>query len=434
MDFVLLDEFQDFSTLELALVRKLVADPDGPNRFFLVGDLHQKVYPKHHHPGTAGINLKGRGPDPPPQLPQHPADPPGRPQPARRRGQAPAGVTPVASSLYHLAGPTEWAAPPELFSFSSLKAVERCPLQWQLARSRYGDLDGFPARPSPAAAEGEIVHAALERLFRALALEGCPALVLRRLEGGPAGEQLVEHRPQRVHVRRGADPVTLAAGLLGRHVAGRTHDGPAGCLARAAVQPFGQADTFHFNNGAGVTGSVVGAGVPGSIATLDYSKYTTPVLVDLKLNLALAGGISTFVANIQEVLGGQGNDILVGNGNNLLRGGSGRDILISGGGNSTLLAGAGEDILIGAHYIFDTNIAALSALLAIWSAPLPYAVRVNNLISSGALSPLTVVPQPGVTTLVSSAGTPGAGLDFLIIDPGDVLVKPPRFGEKVLFV
>jgi Ca2+-binding RTX toxin-like protein len=186
-------------------------------------------------------------------------------------------------------------------------------------------------------------------------------------------------------------------------------------------------DTFHFNNGAGVTGSIIGAGVPGSIATLDYSKYTTPVFVDLKLNLALAGGISTFVANIQDVFGGQGNNILVGNGNNLLRAGSGRDILISGGGNSTLLAGAGEDILIGAHYKFDTNIAALNALMAIWSAPLPYAVRVNNLLP--LLNPSTVLPQPGVTTLVS-----GGGLDFLIIDPGDVLAKPPRPGEKVLFV
>jgi Ca2+-binding RTX toxin-like protein len=193
-------------------------------------------------------------------------------------------------------------------------------------------------------------------------------------------------------------------------------------------------DTFHFNNGAGVTGSIIGAGIPGSIATLDYSKYTTPVIVDLKLNLAFAGGIKTFVFNIQDVFGGQGNNILVGNGNNLLRAGSGRDILISGGGNSTLLAGAGEDILIGAHYIFDTNLAALNALMAQWSAPLPYALRVNNLILSGALSPLTVVPQPGVTTLVSSAGTPGAGLDFLIIDPGDVLAKAPRLGEKILFV
>jgi Ca2+-binding RTX toxin-like protein len=185
-------------------------------------------------------------------------------------------------------------------------------------------------------------------------------------------------------------------------------------------------DTFHFNNGAGVTGSIVGSGIPGSIATLDYSKYTTPVLVDLKLNLALAGGINTFVANIQDVFGGQGNNILVGNGNNFLLGGSGRDILISGGGNSTLQASAGEAVMIGAHYLLDTNIAALNALMAIWSAPLPYATRVNNLIP---LLSGKVVPQPGVTTLIS-----GGGLDFLIKDAGDVLVKLPRPGEVVLSV
>jgi Ca2+-binding RTX toxin-like protein len=185
-------------------------------------------------------------------------------------------------------------------------------------------------------------------------------------------------------------------------------------------------DTFHFNNGAGVTGSIIGAGVPGSTATLDYSKYTTPVFVDLKINLALAGGISTFVANIQDVFGGQGNNILVGNGNNFLLGGSGRDILISGGGNSTLQASAGEAVMIGAHYLLDTNIAALNALMAIWSAPLPYAVRVNNLIP---LLSGKVFGQPGVTTLIS-----GGGLDFLIKDAGDILVKPPRPGEVVLSV
>ena len=52
--------------------------------------------------------------------------------------------------------------------------VERCPLQWQLIHSRYGDLEGFPTRPNPAAVEGEIVHALIERLFRRLALAGFP--------------------------------------------------------------------------------------------------------------------------------------------------------------------------------------------------------------------------------------------------------------------
>jgi hypothetical protein len=58
--FVLVDEMQDFSTLELAIMRKLVADPEGPNCFFLVGDLNQKVYPKHHDSRRAGFDFRGR--------------------------------------------------------------------------------------------------------------------------------------------------------------------------------------------------------------------------------------------------------------------------------------------------------------------------------------------------------------------------------------
>jgi superfamily I DNA/RNA helicase len=57
---VLADEVQDFSTLELGLLRRLATDPDGPNRFFLVGDLNQKVFPKQHRATRAGFNLRGR--------------------------------------------------------------------------------------------------------------------------------------------------------------------------------------------------------------------------------------------------------------------------------------------------------------------------------------------------------------------------------------
>lgn len=57
----LVDEVQDFSTLELDIVRRLVADPEGPNRFFFVGDLNQKVFPKQHHTMRAGFDFTGRG-------------------------------------------------------------------------------------------------------------------------------------------------------------------------------------------------------------------------------------------------------------------------------------------------------------------------------------------------------------------------------------
>jgi hypothetical protein len=194
-------------------------------------------------------------------------------------------------------------------------------------------------------------------------------------------------------------------------------------------------DTFHFDNGAAVSGSIVGGG-PSDTTTLDYSKYTTPVTVNLKTNAAVAGGLTTLVFNIQDVLGGSGNNILVGNGNNVLRGGSGRDLLVSGGGTSTLQAGSGEAVLIGAHYLFDTNVAALNAIMAEWSHtydpinPLnDYQVRVGHLEHGGGLNgpfllnPGTVVPQPGHTTLTS-----GAGLDFLIFDSLDTFTHPVRTG------
>ncbi len=77
-------------------------------------------------------------------------------------------------SIYRLTQPTVWASAPDAYSYSSLANIERCPLQWQLTRSCYGDLDGFPSRPNSAAAEGDIIHQVLEQLFRSLALRGLP--------------------------------------------------------------------------------------------------------------------------------------------------------------------------------------------------------------------------------------------------------------------
>lgn len=79
-------------------------------------------------------------------------------------------------SLYDCEGPTAWAGPPPVYSYSSLVEMGRCPRQWQLRRSLYGDRKGFPSRPNPAAAEGDIVHQTLDLLHRELALEGLPAI------------------------------------------------------------------------------------------------------------------------------------------------------------------------------------------------------------------------------------------------------------------
>ena len=83
---------------------------------------------------------------------------------------------PIAD-FYKLKKPSEWASAPEIFSYSSLTAIKQCPLQWQLAHSKYGkDLQTYPFRPTPSSVEGKIVHAILEQLFRALSMKGLPTL------------------------------------------------------------------------------------------------------------------------------------------------------------------------------------------------------------------------------------------------------------------
>jgi RecB family exonuclease len=78
-------------------------------------------------------------------------------------------------SFYELQAPTEWANPPATWSSTTIDDIEACPRRWQLLRSRWGEHDRFPVRPSPAAVEGQIVHDALDRLTRACGQRGNPA-------------------------------------------------------------------------------------------------------------------------------------------------------------------------------------------------------------------------------------------------------------------
>lgn len=55
---VLVDEIQDFGTLELKIIRRLVAEQE--NDLFLCGDVAQQVYSKHHKLAQAGISVAGR--------------------------------------------------------------------------------------------------------------------------------------------------------------------------------------------------------------------------------------------------------------------------------------------------------------------------------------------------------------------------------------
>jgi Ca2+-binding RTX toxin-like protein len=169
-------------------------------------------------------------------------------------------------------------------------------------------------------------------------------------------------------------------------------------------------DTFSLGDGrstgpgdppalfANILGAVTVDGGTGT-NTLDYSNLPIGVRVNLALGTAM--GASGGVKNIQNVSGGQGNDIIVGNNqSNFIFGNGGRDILIGEGGSDVLFGGAGDDILIGDSTVYDTNPAALESLMAEWArtdltgtAQDQYNQRINHLlgVTPGGLNGATTL-------------------------------------------
>jgi hypothetical protein len=194
-------------------------------------------------------------------------------------------------------------------------------------------------------------------------------------------------------------------------------------------------DVFSFAPGGSVDGLLQGGGGGGE---LDFGALSTRVLVDLKLNLAILGAVKVNVFNLRSVVAGSGSTLVVGNGNNFFQGGSGRAVFISGG-NSTLIAGSGEAILIGGTTLWDTNLPALDAILAEWSATYDptsslndYRIRVGHLENGGGKNGAFVL-NPGTVHSNSSKDVIetdlSGGLDFVFFDAFDVLVHAARFGE-----
>lgn len=90
-------------------------------------------------------------------------------------------------------GPAILGGPPSTWSYSSLKEVETCPLQYVLYRADYPNLwerHGYPRLPIPAIIRGDVIHGALEIIIKALVRAGCSStrsagavIVLRELGG-----------------------------------------------------------------------------------------------------------------------------------------------------------------------------------------------------------------------------------------------------------
>jgi hypothetical protein len=200
------------------------------------------------------------------------------------------------------------------------------------------------------------------------------------------------------------------------------------------------ADTFVFADGAGVDGTIDGG---GGTNTLDYSAYSSSVIVDLQTGSAT--GVGGDIANIQNVTGGNGGgagvyNILVGNGGNVLTGGDGRrNLLIAGATASTLIGGNDDDILIGGTTAYDqeAGLVSLQAIMDYWSTTSDdYGTRVANLLSGNGvplLDATVVTNNGGGNTLTGNHG--GAGEMNLFYGMGPTLETTdynPAIGEQFI--
>jgi hypothetical protein len=73
------------------------------------------------------------------------------------------------------AAPSRWASPPARWSYSQLTKLGECPRAWQLQRSDWGESSPKLAPPSLPQLTGTLIHEAVERILKAMALRGLPA-------------------------------------------------------------------------------------------------------------------------------------------------------------------------------------------------------------------------------------------------------------------
>ncbi len=187
-------------------------------------------------------------------------------------------------------------------------------------------------------------------------------------------------------------------------------------------------DSFAISGAGELTGNIDGG---GGVNSLSYSGYPGNVIVDLLLDGATAvlGGVH----DIQNVTGGNGNNLLVGTTQaNVLVGGSGRNILIGEGGGDSLTGGGADNILIGGSTIWDGNLTALQAIFAVWNRPdLSFSERVSLLSGNGPkrtallgnyfLNASTALTDNAVDALYG--GAPPAADWFIVTDRADTVAE-----------
>jgi Ca2+-binding RTX toxin-like protein len=182
-------------------------------------------------------------------------------------------------------------------------------------------------------------------------------------------------------------------------------------------------DTFQYQTGGSLSGSLDGG---GGTNTLDYTGYQGDILVDLLLHTASLVGQG--VANVANVSGSQGNDLIVGDGNaNVLVGGTGRNVILGHGGGDTIRGGGGFNLLVSDLTFYDDKLPYLRDLMQYWDNPSMTSLDdlVNPLKSkNGFTAPDGLVLVFNRTTVtpdnVLDHVTGGSGPNWFIVDRQDV--------------
>ena len=139
-----------------------------------------------------------------------------------------------------------------------------------------------------------------------------------------------------------ANPLTATGG-------GLTITGGAGNDWFIAAAGFSTTSTHVYNGGAGVD-------------TIDYSARTNPLTIILN-NLAVSGEATekdVVNTDVENVVGGDGADLIVGSSSdNTLFGGLGNDVIYGMAGDDTIIGGEGNDTLFGGDgddtFMFNYN-------------------------------------------------------------------------------
>ena len=177
-------------------------------------------------------------------------------------------------------------------------------------------------------------------------------------------------------------------------------------------------DTYAFGTASAMEIETIVEAASAGTDTLDFSLVTPNLLLSLESNVAQSVHTNrTLTLNnataFENVIGGTGHDVLIGNGlSNRLTGNNGRDILIGNLGADFLFGGNDDDILVSG----SVNIAAMSTtaitftefystLRQSWIGTLGYPDRVQRVHAPQTPAPgkvvyLLPVNTPFLTTLI----------------------------------